>query len=86
VLSAEGAAALVRVADTGIGIEPHERERIFEPYHRVRAGKPRTGPGAGIGLALAREIARAHGGDVSVDSRPGEGSTFTVQLPLAAPA
>jgi two-component system, OmpR family, heavy metal sensor histidine kinase CusS len=85
-LSEDGTAALVRVADTGIGIEPHERERIFEPYHRVRAGNPRTGPGAGIGLALAREIARAHGGDVSVESRPGEGSTFTVQLPLAAPA
>jgi len=82
----EDGAALVRVGDSGIGIEPHERERIFEPYHRVREGNPRTGPGAGLGLALAREIARAHGGDVTVDSQPGRGSTFTVRLPLAPPA
>lgn len=79
-------AVLVRVRDTGVGIEAAERERIFEPYHRVRAGNPRTGPGAGIGLALAREIARAHGGDVGVESEPGKGSTFTVRLPLAPAA
>lgn len=85
-LSEDGATALVRVSDSGIGIEAEERERIFEPYHRVREGNARTGPGAGIGLALAREIARAHGGDVSVESQPGRGSTFTVRLPLAPPA
>jgi heavy metal sensor kinase len=82
----EASTALVRVADTGVGIEPHERERIFEPFHRVRAGAPSTGPGVGLGLALAREIARAHGGEVTVESRPGEGSTFSVRLPLAPPA
>ena len=75
--------ALVRVHDDGIGVEPEERERIFEPYHRVRSGVTRTGPGAGIGLALAREIARAHGGDVTVESEAGRGSCFTVRLPLA---
>ena len=79
-------AALVRVTDNGIGVEPEERERIFEPYHRVRAGVTRTGPGAGIGLALAREIARAHGGDVTVESELGRGSCFTVRLPLATAA
>jgi heavy metal sensor kinase len=78
--------ALVRVTDNGIGVEPEERERIFEPYHRVRAGVTRTGPGAGIGLALAREIARAHGGDVTVESELGRGSCFTVRLPLATAA
>ena len=72
--------------DTGVGIDAAERERIFEPYHRVRAASPRTGPGAGLGLALAREIARAHGGDVGVESEPGKGSTFTVRLPLAPAA
>jgi len=81
-----GDAVVVRVRDTGVGIEAEERERIFEPYHRVRSGNPRTGPGAGIGLALAREIARAHGGDVGVESEPGKGSTFSVRLPLAPPA
>lgn len=79
---AEGA-ALVRVRDTGVGIDAAERERIFEPYHRVRSGNPRTGPGAGLGLALAREIARAHGGDVTLESEPGKGSVFSVRLPLA---
>lgn len=77
-----GETALVHVTDDGIGIEAEERERIFEPYHRVRAGAMRAGPGAGLGLALAREIARAHGGDVAVESEPGRGSRFTVRLPL----
>jgi heavy metal sensor kinase len=77
-----GAALVVHVADTGIGIDVAERELIFEPYHRVRGANARTGPGAGLGLALAREIARAHGGDVSVESEPGRGSTFHVRLPL----
>jgi heavy metal sensor kinase len=86
VLDAAGDAVLVRVRDSGVGIEAAERERIFEPYHRVRAGNPRTGPGAGIGLALAREIARAHGGDVGVESEPGKGSIFSVRLPLAPAA
>lgn len=81
-----GGALQVHVADTGIGIEADETERIFEPYHRVRSGNARTGPGAGLGLALAREIARAHGGDVTVESRPGAGSVFTVRLPLSAGA
>ena len=52
----------------------------------MRAGVTRTGPGAGIGLALAREIARAHGGDVTVESELGRGSCFTVRLPLATAA
>jgi heavy metal sensor kinase len=82
-LDADGAAVEVRVSDTGIGIDPEERERIFEPYHRVRGANGRTGPGAGIGLALAREIARAHGGDLTVESEPGRGSTFRVRIPLA---
>jgi two-component system heavy metal sensor histidine kinase CusS len=75
----------IAVADTGPGIEAAELERIFEPFHRVR-GEAAAGPGAGIGLALVREIARAHGGDVSVASAPGRGSRFSVQLPVAATA
>lgn len=72
----------VSVADNGIGLEAAELERIFEPYHRVRSGPPRSSTGVGLGLPLALEIARAHGGEIRVQSRPGEGSTFTVLLPI----
>jgi heavy metal sensor kinase len=80
----EAGAVTISVADTGPGIDDAELELIFEPFHRVR-GEAAAGPGAGIGLALAREIARAHGGDVCVESAPGRGSRFSVRLPLAAP-
>jgi heavy metal sensor kinase len=76
-----GATLLVRVADDGIGIAPEEHARVFEPYHRVREGS-RESRGAGLGLPLVREIARAHGGDCTVESALGEGATFTVRLPL----
>ena len=71
----------VEVADEGIGIAPEERTRIFEPFHRVSSG---TAPGVGLGLPLAREIARAHGGDIRVESELGVGSTFFVTLPRRA--
>lgn len=77
-----GAAVSVRVRDDGIGIPLEEQQRIFEPYHRVRTGAAASRPGAGIGLALVREIARAHDGDARVESRPGGGSTFEVRLPV----
>jgi signal transduction histidine kinase len=72
------------VRDSGIGIAADERERIFEPFH-VGHG-PRTNPaaGAGTGLALARGLVELHGGEISVASEPGRGSTFTVRLPLGA--
>jgi two-component system heavy metal sensor histidine kinase CusS len=81
----DGRTVSIAVADTGPGIDAAELERIFEPFHRVR-GEAAAGPGAGIGLALVREIARAHGGDVSVESAPGRGSRFSVRLPVAATA
>jgi signal transduction histidine kinase len=72
------------VHDTGIGISSDEREQIFEPFH---VGAAKSGPtGAGIGLALARGLVSLHGGDISLHSEPRRGSTFTVRLPLAAPA
>jgi heavy metal sensor kinase len=79
-------AVVVSVADSGTGIPAEELERIFEPYHRVRATNGRGGPGAGLGLPLAREIARAHGGELRVESEPERGSTFRVRLPLDANA
>jgi len=69
----------VRVADTGEGIAASEHERIFDRFYRV---SPSRGvPGSGLGLALARQIAVAHGGAIEVESEPGHGATFTVRLP-----
>ena len=73
------------IADTGIGIAPEEQERIFEAFH-VGASRRSAGTGAGIGLALARGLVHLHGGDIWLESVVGDGSTFTVRLPLAAPA
>ena len=76
-------AAFLTVADRGIGIAADDTERIFLRFHRAdRTGNGR--PGHGLGLPLCRWIARAHGGEVSVESREGEGSTFTVKLPAVS--
>lgn len=73
-------AAFLTVQDQGFGIAPDDTERIFLRFHRAdRTGSGR--PGHGLGLPLCRWIARAHGGEVTVESREGEGSTFTVRLP-----
>lgn len=73
--------ATVRVRDSGPGIPPAERSTVFERFHRVAPGGPVRG--AGLGLALAREIATVHGGSVWAESTPGGGATFCVRLPLA---
>jgi signal transduction histidine kinase len=70
---------VVSVQDTGIGISPAELVQIFERFYRC--DHSRSMPGIGLGLSLARTIARAHGGDVRVSSQSGQGSTFTVTLP-----
>ena len=72
------------VSDTGVGIAPSELPRLFERFHRVRGTRARTFEGTGIGLALVRELARLHGGDISVSSRAGEGSTFVVTVPTGS--
>lgn len=68
----------VTVADTGAGIAPEHLERIFERFYRAAD----DGGGAGIGLSLARELAELHGGELTVESRPGEGSTFRLSIPF----
>jgi signal transduction histidine kinase/DNA-binding response OmpR family regulator/serine phosphatase RsbU (regulator of sigma subunit) len=77
----DGVAALT-VADTGIGIAPHEQVKLFERFHRVEDAQGRTHEGSGIGLALVAELARLHGGTATVDSTPGAGSRFHVTVPL----
>jgi PAS domain S-box-containing protein len=71
------------VRDTGIGIEPSQLAAIFEPFVQLEPTLTRTTEGAGLGLAISRELARGMGGDLSVTSVPGDGSTFTVELPRA---
>jgi signal transduction histidine kinase len=70
----------ISVSDTGLGIEPDDQARIFDEFYQVGPG--RTQEGTGLGLALTRRLVELHGGQIRVTSVPGEGSTFTVLLPL----
>jgi signal transduction histidine kinase len=70
------------VADEGIGIPREEQGRIFEKFYRVGRSETQGRRGSGVGLALVRHIAEAHGGRVTVESRPGAGSRFTLRFPL----
>jgi signal transduction histidine kinase len=72
----------LRVSDTGVGIPAQELPRLFDRFHRVENSRSRTHEGSGIGLALVQELARLHGGTVRVESTLGEGSTFTVSIPM----
>jgi len=74
-----GGGATLAVKDTGVGISAEDLPRIFERFYR--GDRSRSEAGTGLGLSLARAIARAHGGDITVQSRPAEGSTFVVTLP-----
>jgi len=74
-----GGRLLVRVVDRGPGIELAEQARVFEPFYR---GGPRTGTGSGLGLAIVRGFVEANGGRVWVESLPGQGSSFVVELPV----
>ncbi|HEV8240444.1 MAG TPA: response regulator [Thermoanaerobaculia bacterium] len=75
-------AVSIAVVDDGIGIEPHDRELIFEAFRQADGSASREFQGAGLGLALVRRFVELHGGVVTVDSAVGQGSTFTVHLPL----
>ena len=72
--------AVLTVADDGVGIAPENLENIFERF--FRCAPDRSDGGTGLGLPIARQIARAHGGDIAVQSEPGRGSAFTVRLPI----
>jgi signal transduction histidine kinase len=79
---ADGEFVTIEIRDTGIGISPDKLDLIFESFRQADAGTTRQFGGTGLGLAICRNIARAMGGDVTVASVPGEGSTFTVAVPL----
>jgi two-component system, OmpR family, sensor histidine kinase SenX3 len=74
----------ISVTDKGIGIPSKDLNRIFERFYRVDPGRARQTGGTGLGLSIARHVAQNHGGRVEVESREGEGSTFTLVLPLHA--
>jgi two-component system phosphate regulon sensor histidine kinase PhoR len=72
---------LIQVVDHGTGIEPRHLSRLFERFYRADPGRSRQLGGTGLGLAIAKHIVLAHGGSISVKSKVGEGSTFTIRLP-----
>ena len=84
--SAEDDRLIFEVSDTGIGISEKETEKIFEKFYRAHNVREADIEGSGMGLALAREIARLHGGDITVQSKPNRGSTFSLSLPISEKA
>ncbi|UEG54781.1 response regulator [Mucilaginibacter daejeonensis] len=80
----EGTEAVLKVTDTGVGIPEKELPHMFERFHRVENSAGRTHEGTGIGLSLVHELVHLHGGDISVTSTEGQGSTFTVRIPTGS--
>lgn len=78
-----GSVAQISVRDSGVGIAADKLEVIFEPFVQVERSLTSPAEGAGLGLAISRDLARAMGGELRVESRVGEGSTFTFELPIA---
>jgi len=83
-LHLEDNAAHLRVRDTGTGISQEELPHLFERFHRIRGAKARTHEGSGIGLALVNELVKLHNGNMHVESVLGEGTTFTIIIPLGS--
>jgi signal transduction histidine kinase len=80
-LHTRGGVAVLDVSDTGIGIPPEEQALVFERFYRVDKARSREAGGSGLGLAISRWIAEAHGGRILLESEPGAGTTFRVELP-----
>ena len=83
-LRTENGVAVIQVSDRGIGIAEKEQSRIFEKFYRVPIPENREISGTGLGLSLVAHIVEAHGGTVDVQSMPGQGSTFSIRIPLPA--
>jgi signal transduction histidine kinase len=80
-LSGEREWVTLTVGDTGLGIHPGDRERIFDRFYRGSAAREEGKPGTGLGLAICKEILERHGGQITVESEPNKGSKFTILLP-----
>ncbi|MDY6055189.1 sensor histidine kinase [Micrococcus sp.] len=80
-LASRDGLAQVTVTDQGMGIPPEEQERVFERFYRVDAARSRQTGGTGLGLSIVKHVVRNHGGEVTLWSEPGRGSTFTIRLP-----
>ncbi|MEL6877248.1 MAG: ATP-binding protein, partial [Pseudomonadota bacterium] len=76
--------ALILVTDTGVGIVPEDQAKIFDRFYRVDTARSRQTGNSGLGLAISTAIAQAHKGTITVTSQPGQGSTFTVSLPISS--
>jgi len=83
-LESKGETAVITVRDSGAGIPEDEQRKIFERFYRVDKARSRAQGGAGLGLAIAHWIVTQHGGSIGVESRPGNGATFRVELPMIA--
>jgi two-component system OmpR family sensor kinase len=83
-LSREGDNARLAVADSGPGLEVDQAEQVFERFYRADPSRTRASGGAGLGLSIVAAVAAAHGGSARAESRPGDGATFIVELPLAS--
>jgi two-component system phosphate regulon sensor histidine kinase PhoR len=81
-LGVDGGQAVLKVADTGIGISEEHQARIFERFYRVDKGRSRATGGTGLGLSIVKHIVQTHEGSIEVDSELNKGTTFTVRLPL----
>ena len=75
--------AEVSVTDEGIGIAPDQLERVFDRFYQIDSSETRSFPGSGLGLYIARELVQSMGGEITLSSKLGAGSTFTLTLPLA---
>jgi signal transduction histidine kinase len=80
----EGQARLA-VSDTGIGIPADELPHIFDEFFRGAQAKEAVPHGTGLGMTIVKRVVEMHGGDIDVDSRPGQGTTFRVRLPICTP-
>jgi signal transduction histidine kinase len=82
-VAAEPGAVVLDVQDTGVGIPQRDLPRIFERFYRVDQARSRETGGTGLGLAIVKHVCENHGGDITVDSELGRGTTFEVRLPVA---
>ncbi|MBU6221854.1 MAG: HAMP domain-containing protein [Planctomycetes bacterium] len=85
-LANDGPAVRIAVRDEGCGIDAEHLPRLFERFYRVDKARSRKLGGTGLGLSIVKHIVQAHGGSIAVESTPGVGSTFTIELPAAVPA